>query len=160
MNTEKLVMHIIPASAWYDPNSGTSFDVQLFCLDENDQLDYMRISLTKPEIYGLQDSFTCSMKSIIEKWLIKGSTNHHIDITHFLIRENNLFGTTKFSIETGKFEDTIYDIEKSNKIKEQLWDYLFTKRLVTPTSFDNNCSELYENYGGLDDCAARSDYNI
>ncbi len=54
MDTEKLVIHIIPASANFDPNSGYSFDIQIFCLDENDDIDYMRISLCKPEIYGLQ----------------------------------------------------------------------------------------------------------
>ena len=147
MDTEKLVMHIIPASGSYDPNSGYSFDVQIFCLTEDDKLDYMRIALCKPEIYGIKRAFNDEMQQILKKALDTDKLYHNIAGTRFLINQNNLFGIMVFSKENEKFEETMFDLEKSLEIKEQLWEYLFTKRLVKPSTFDDSPYALYEKYG-------------
>ncbi len=160
MDTEKLVMHIIPASGSYDPNSGYSFDVQIFCLNEDDKIDYMRIALCKPEIYGLKQAFNNEMQRILKKALNTDELYHDIAGTRFLINQNNLFGIMVFSKENEKFEETMFDLEKSMEIKEQLWEHLFTKRLVKPSTFNDSPFSLYEEYGGLDNDSYRSGCNI
>ncbi len=100
------------------------------------------------------------MESILENAVKTDKLYHNIKKNKFLIRQNNLFGIIKFSTETNVMEEIMFNNEKSLEIKEKLWDHIFTKRLVTPSSFDTRSYDLYEAYGGLDKDQYRSQCNM
>lgn len=56
LDLDYLIIHKDHSTIDYDPNSGESYDVKIFYLTNDNEIDYLQLGLGKPSIYGIKET--------------------------------------------------------------------------------------------------------